>query len=122
MYDERAVVAVCCAVSVKRLSQRDEAKLTPKNILPIRVYIKVQPNTLSITKRIHLRGKPLVLWRIARNLSLVRLRARRRRSSACDFPLVRPVAIDVATDTAAGADGLAILAPETVVGLGVDEA
>jgi hypothetical protein len=86
------------------------------------VDVEVKPDTLSVSEGVHLCHETLVLRGIARSLSLVGLRARRCRGSACDFPLVWPVAVDVATDTAARADGLAVLAPETVGGLRVDEA
>lgn len=42
--------------------------------------------------------------------------------AAGDVPLVGPVAVDVVAETGAAAGGLPVLAPETVVGLGVEEA
>lgn len=44
------------------------------------------------------------------------------RGAAADGPLVGPVAVDVVADAGAAGDGLAVFTPETVIGLGVDEA
>lgn len=55
-------------------------------------------------------------------LTLVRLRARIRRSASCGRPLVGPVAVDVTADARVAADRLAVLAPKAVRSLGVDEA
>lgn len=61
-----------------------------------------------------------VCWNSA--LTLVGLRARICRCATSSRPLVRPITVDVTTDTRVTADSLAILAPQAVRGLGVDEA
>jgi hypothetical protein len=58
---------------------------------------------------------------VALGLALVVVSAGVGRSAARDRPLVRPVAVDVAANAAAARVGLAVLAPEAVVGLSVDE-
>lgn len=55
-------------------------------------------------------------------LTLVGLRARVCRCTARSRPLVRPITVDITTDAGVTADGLTILAPQAVRGLGVDEA
>lgn len=55
-------------------------------------------------------------------LTLVGLRARVCRCATSSGPLVRPVTVDVTTDAGVTADGLTVLAPQSVRGLGVDEA
>lgn len=55
-------------------------------------------------------------------LTFVRLRARVRGSSTSGRPLVRPVTVDISTHAGAGADSLAILAPQAIGSLRVDEA
>lgn len=102
--------------------RRNREIRTPEDVLSVGVDVKVQSDALAVTEGVHLCHEPLVFRRVARSQSLVCLRARRGRCSASNFPLVGPVAVDVATNTAAGADGLAVLAPETVGCLGVDEA
>ena len=54
--------------------------------------------------------------------TLVVFGARAGRGTARDGPLVGPVTVDIAADAATARVGLAVLAPEAVVGLGVDEA
>lgn len=61
-----------------------------------------------------------VRWSSA--LTLVGLRARVCRCATSGRPLVRPVPVDITTDARVTADSLAILAPQAVRGLGVDEA
>lgn len=69
-----------------------------------------------------MRYKALVLRRITGSLALVCLGAWVGTSSVCELPLIRPVAVHIRADTAASADGLTVLAPQTVVCLRVDEA
>jgi hypothetical protein len=64
----------------------------------------------------------LVLGRVAGGDAAVRLGAGARGGAAGDGPLVGPVAVDVGADAAGAGADLAVLAPETVVGGGVDEA
>lgn len=54
-------------------------------------------------------------------LTLVGLRARVCRCATSSRPLVRPVTVDVTTDTRVAANSLTILAPQAIRGLGVDE-
>lgn len=56
------------------------------------------------------------------DLTLVGLGARVRGCTTRCGPLVRPVAVDITTDTRITADSLTILAPQAVRGLRVDEA
>lgn len=55
-------------------------------------------------------------------LTLVSLRAWVRRCASRGRPLEGPVSVDIPTNTAVAADSLAVLAPQAVIGLGVDEA
>jgi hypothetical protein len=94
---------------------------SPKNVLSVRVNIKVQTNALRVLERQDLGSKAFVLRCISGCLALVGLRAWVSASTAGELPLVRPVAVDVSADAAVSADGLAVLAPETISCLGVDE-
>lgn len=63
-----------------------------------------------------------VLGGVAGGLSFVCFCAGVGGGAARDFPFVGPVAVDVAADAGVAADGLTVLAPQTVRRLGVDEA
>jgi len=101
----------------------DETMLNslPEDVLSVRVNIEVQANALRVLERLNLGGKPTILRCISGCLALVSFRARVGASSAGKLPLVRPVAIDVSANAAVSADGLAVLAPETIRCLGVDK-
>lgn len=56
-----------------------------------------------------------------RKLTLVGLRAGVCRCTSCSRPLVWPVTVDIPANARVAADGLTVLAPQAVRGLGVDE-
>lgn len=62
------------------------------------------------------------LGRVARREAAIRLSARVVGGAARVLPVVRPVAVAVGSNAGRVGTGLAVLSPEAVVGLGVDEA
>jgi len=92
------------------------------HVLAVAVDIEVQSNTTRVTQLVDLGGEDAVLWSIARSLALVGLGAWARGGAAGYLPFVGPVAVDIAADAGVTADGLTVLAPQTVGGLGVDKA
>jgi len=85
------------------------------------VHIKVEADAAGVTEGSDLRREGAVLGRITRCNTLVCLGARVGGCSASHFPLVRPVTIDISADTAVATDGLTVLAPQAIGGLGVYE-
>lgn len=83
--------------------------------------VEVQADTARVLQRLDLSNKTAVLRCVSRSLALVCLGARVGAGTVGELPLVRPVTVDVSTNAAASADGLAVLAPESVGCLTVDE-
>lgn len=88
--------------------------------LRVRVPVDVELDALLGLDRVDLVPQRLVLRGVAGSSALEVLSARVRRGTACDVPLVGPVAVDVVTETAAARGRLPVLAPQAV-GLRVDE-
>lgn len=95
--------------------------LTPEDVLSIRVEVDVESDAPASSKRVNLALDGLELRAVTSGLSLVGLVTRVGRGTASKLPLVRPVTVDVTTNTGVARDSLSVLAPETVGGLGVDE-
>lgn len=83
--------------------------------------IEIQSDASRGFQLVDLRPQAQVFGRVAGFLALVRLVTRIGRGAATCGPLVGPIAVDVSTNAAVAADGLAILPPETVGCLGVDK-
>jgi hypothetical protein len=86
------------------------------------VEVNVERNSTTSTERVNLALDSLELRAVTSGTALEGLVTRVGGGTAGEFPLVGPVAVDVAADTRASGEGLTVLAPETVGGLGVDEA
>lgn len=89
--------------------------------LRVRVPVNVQLQPLGGLDGGKLGNQALGLWSVTGSLSLEVLCARVGRGTAGDGPLVWPVAVDVVAQTAAAGGGLAILAPQAIGGLSVEE-
>lgn len=84
--------------------------------------VEVEADSTRGAELVDLGSEAEVLRGVAGDLAFVGFGAGVGGGAACDFPFVRPVAVDVAADAGVSADGLTILAPETVGGLCVDKA
>lgn len=84
--------------------------------------INVKTDTARGLERLHLRNHTLVFGSIVGSKALECLRAWAGGCSTSSCPLVRPVAVVVAADAGRAAYRLAVLAPESIRGLGVDKA
>ena len=84
--------------------------------------VNVERDTTTSSKRVDLADDGLVLRAVTSGTALEGLVTGVGGGTASKFPLVGPVAVDVTADTRVSGDGLTVLAPETVGGLGVDEA
>ena len=93
-----------------------------KYVLSVRVNIEIQPDTAGITELVDLSDNTAVLRGVTRRSALVSLGARVSRGAVCKFPFIRPVPVDVCADAGVAGDDGAVLAPEAVGGLRVDEA
>ena len=117
-----AVVAVgpemCQSVALKLNIFRERL---PEDVLSIRVDVKIQADATRVLERLNLCDETAVLGCVTCSLALVCLGAGAGASSTGGRPLVRPVAVDISTDTALSTDGLAVLAPETISCLCVDK-
>jgi hypothetical protein len=85
------------------------------------VEVNVESNALASSKRVNLSLDSLELRAVTSGLSLVGLVARVSRGTTSELPLVRPITVDVTTNARVSRDGLTVLAPQTVGGLGVDK-
>ncbi len=93
-----------------------------KDVLPVAVPVDVELDAFVGSEGGGEGREGLHLGRVAGGLAFVGLGAGGRGGAAGELPLVGPVAVDVGADAGLTGAGLAVLAPETVVGLGVDEA
>ncbi len=84
--------------------------------------VNVELNALAVGEGLGEGHECLVFCRVAGGQALVSLVAGVGGGAVGEFPLVWPVAVDICSDTGLAGAGLAVLAPEAVVGLGVDEA
>lgn len=90
--------------------------------LAVGVDVHVELDALAGGEAVELRLEGFGFHAVAGRGSLVVLVAGRGASAATLVPVVGPVAVDVAADTAGGGCCLAVLAPQTIVGLRVREA
>lgn len=84
--------------------------------------VEVEADAARVLERLDLRDKSTVLRCVTSSLALISLGAGVGTSTVCKLPLKGPVAVNVSSDTATAANGLAVLAPEAVICLGVDKA
>lgn len=84
--------------------------------------VDVERDTTASSKRVNLANDSLELRAVTSGTALEGLVTGVGGGTTGQLPLVRPVAVDVTTNTGAARDGLTVLAPETVGGLSVDEA
>lgn len=109
-----ARVVACASGAVKSVREED--------VLAEAVPVDVELDTLAVLESLGEGDESLVLGGVAGREALVGLAALVGRGAAGELPLVRPVAVDVGAYARRAGAGLAVLAPETIVGLGVDEA
>lgn len=93
-----------------------------EDILTVRVDVKVQANALRITQGVDKGRHALVFRCVVLRRAAVRLVAGIGGRAARDGPLIRPITVVIPTRTAGVGSGLAVLAPQPIVGLGVGEA
>lgn len=93
-----------------------------EDVLAVAVPVDVQLDAPAGGQSRSEGGQAAHLGRVAGGLALVGLVAGVGGRAARDGPLVGPVAVDVGADAALAGPGLAVLAPETVGCLRVDEA
>ena len=86
------------------------------------VPVDVPLDAGSAAKGVDVRDEGPVLGGVTLGLAAVGLVARVGGGTAGDGPLVGPVTVHVSADAALASAALAVLAPETVTGLGVHEA
>jgi hypothetical protein len=86
------------------------------------VKVNVERDTTASSQRVDLANDSLVLRGVTSSTALEGLVTRVGRGTTSQLPLERPVAVDITANTGASRDSLSVLAPETVGGLGVDEA
>jgi len=86
------------------------------------VEVNVERNSTTSSKRVDLADDGLELRAVTSGTALEGLVTGVGGGTTGEFPLVGPVAVDVAADTRASGESLTVLAPETVGGLGVNEA
>lgn len=84
--------------------------------------VDVERDTTASSERVNLANDSLELRAVTSGTALEGLVTGVGGGTASQFPLVRPVAVDVTANAGASRDGLTVLAPETVGGLSVDEA
>lgn len=84
--------------------------------------VNVERNSTTSSKRVDLADDGLELRAVTSGTALEGLVTRVGGGTTGEFPLVGPVAVDITADTRASGESLTVLAPETVGGLGVDEA
>lgn len=93
-----------------------------QNVLAVRVPVDVEPDALVGLELLSKSDEGRVLGGVTGGDALVGLGARAGGGAPRELPLVGPVAVDVGSDARGAGAGLAVLAPEALVGLGVDEA
>lgn len=108
-------LGVVGSASGARVAVRSEEELR------VRVDVNVEDDTLAGSKLVDVVPQAQVLGSITLGDTLVVLGARVGAGTAADGPLVGPVAVDVTAQARVTADGLPVLAPETVVGLREEE-
>ena len=89
--------------------------------MPVRVEINVETDALVVLDGCGLSNEGLVFGCIPSCLAFVCFRTWARGSTPSYIPLERPVSVVIAADTRTCAHCLAILAPETVGSLRVNE-
>lgn len=92
-----------------------------EDVLAVRVPVDVEADAAAVLEGGGEGGQGSDLGGVAGGEALVGLGAGRGGGAAGEGPLVVPVAVLVGADAGLAGAGLAVLAPEAVVGLGVDE-